>query len=117
MTLSQLGENLVELLPELAGLCPPAAVFDKQTYSPWADGRLHAGLRQSDCHTLVVTGGETDVCVLATVLGAIVVADALCSSADETHDAVMTVYSYRYGQQIEVVSADMLMDEWRPVLR
>ena len=60
------------------------------------------------------------MCVLATVLGAIdlgyraiVVMDALCSSADETHDAVMTVYQHRYGQQVETVSAECLLDEWR----
>jgi nicotinamidase-related amidase len=42
--------------------------------------------------------GATDVCVLATLLGAIdwgfrviLVADALYSSADQTHDAMMNV--------------------------
>jgi nicotinamidase-related amidase len=120
MTLSQLGFELVGLLPELQALCPPASVFDKKTYSPWWDGRLHAALNLRGCRTLVITGGETDVCVLATVLGAvdlgyrvIVVTDALCSSADETHDAVMAVYHHRYGQQIEAVTAEILLDEWR----
>jgi nicotinamidase-related amidase len=120
MTLTHLGPDMASLLPELAALCPPASVFDKRTYSPWWDGELHAALRKQGCGTLIVTGGETDVCVLATVLGAIdlgyrviVVTDALCSSADETHDAVMTVYHHRYGQQVEAVTAELLLDEWR----
>jgi nicotinamidase-related amidase len=120
MTLSQLGEEGIALLPELASLCPPAFTFDKRTYSPWNDGCLHTALQARACGTLIVTGGETDVCVLASVLGAIdlgyrviVVTDALCSSADETHDAVMTVYQSRYGQQVETVTAGFLLDEWR----
>ncbi|MDB5523271.1 MAG: cysteine hydrolase [Rhizobium sp.] len=43
---------------------------------------------------IVITGGETDIFVLAAVLGttdldhrAIVLTDAVCSGADETHDA------------------------------
>ena len=51
---------------------------------------------------MIVTGSETDVCVLATVLGAvdlgyrvIVVRDAVCSSSDEGHDALMTLYHQR----------------------
>lgn len=120
MTLNRLSADLVELLPDLASLCPPARIFDKTSYSPWIDGRLHEALQARDCGTLIVTGGETDVCVLATVLGGIdlgyrviVVTDALCSSADETHDAVMTLYESRYGQQVETVTAERLLDAWR----
>jgi nicotinamidase-related amidase len=121
MTLKSLGPDFVALLPELRALGPPASVFDKRTYSPWVDGRLHASLQRRNCGTLIVTGGETDVCVLATVLGAvdlgyrvIVVTDALCSSSDETHDAAMAVYHHRYGQQVEVVTSELLLEAWRP---
>ena len=41
MTLDRLRPEMVELVPELARYVPPAAVLDKQTYSPWYDGRLH----------------------------------------------------------------------------
>jgi nicotinamidase-related amidase len=67
-----------------------------------------------------VSGGETDVCVLATVLGAVdrgyrvvVATDALCSSSDETHDAMMTLYHNRYGQQVETVTTDIILENWR----
>lgn len=56
---------------------------------------------------MLVSGGETDVCVLATVLGAvdagfrvIVATDALCSSVDETHDAIIGFYHERLSTQI-----------------
>jgi nicotinamidase-related amidase len=70
-------------------------------------------------NTLVITGGETDVCVLATMLGAIdwgfriiLVTDALCSSADETHDAMMNIYLNRFGEQVETVTTETLLESW-----
>jgi nicotinamidase-related amidase len=69
----------------------------------------------------VVSGAETDVCVLATVLSAVdlgfrvvIVEDALCSSSDEGHDALMTMYRMRLHEQIDVIEARELFDIWRP---
>lgn len=99
---------------------PPAAVFDKTTYAPWVHGDLDARLRRRGVDTLVVTGGETDVCVLGTVLGAVdrgyrvvVVVDALCSASDETHDAMVLLYTSRYGQQVETALTEEVLDHWR----
>lgn len=56
---------------QLVALClywtvsPPARILDKHV---WA---LDAWLNGSGIGTLVIAGGETDVCVIATVLGAI----------------------------------------------
>jgi nicotinamidase-related amidase len=65
---------------------------------------MHQQLRGASIDTIIITGGETDVCVLATMIGAvdwgfrvILVTDALCSSADETHNAMMNVYTNRFG--------------------
>jgi nicotinamidase-related amidase len=76
-------------------------------------------LRARGIDSLVVTGAETDVCVLATVLGAVdrgyrvvIPTDALCSSSDHTHDAMLTLYRERYGQQVEAVTADQLLGSW-----
>lgn len=65
---------------------------------------------------LAISGGETDVCVLATVLGAIdlgyrtvLLEDAICGSADETHDASLTVLGERFSVQLDLVpTADFL---------
>ena len=69
----------------------------------------------------MVSGAETDVCVLSTVLGAVdlglrvvMVQDALCSSSDTGHDALMTMYRMRFNEQIDLVSAGELFDLWRP---
>ena len=119
VTIERLGAEMVELVPDLARLVPPAEVLDKRVYSPWLDNDLHERLRRRRTDTLVVTGGETDVCVLGAVLGAVdrgyrvlVVTDALCSSSDETHDAMLTLYHNRYGQQVETVTADEVLQIW-----
>jgi nicotinamidase-related amidase len=119
MTLEAVPPELVQLVPELARFVPPATVVDKRVYSPWLSTDLHARLLRSRVDTLVVTGAETDVCVLATVLGAvdlgyrvIVATDALCSSSDATHDALMTLYHQRFGQQIETAATDEVLETW-----
>jgi nicotinamidase-related amidase len=119
MTIDQIGIEMVDLVPELAQFVPPARVFDKHVYSPWTGTDLHQQLRRAGVDTIIVTGGETDVCLLATMLGAIdwgfrviLVMDALCSSADETHDAMMNVYMNRFGEQVECVTTEILLENW-----
>jgi nicotinamidase-related amidase len=119
MTISRLGREMVELVSELTRFVPPARVVDKKVYSPWLEGHLDDLLRNTPIDTLVVSGSETDVCVLATVLGAVdrgyrvvVATDALCSSTDATHDAMMTLYHNRYGQQVETVTTDTILESW-----
>lgn len=120
MTLERIGADMVELMPELRRFAPPAEVVDKYVYSPWMNTSLHDRLCRRGTDTLIVTGGETDICVLATVLGAIdhgyrviIAVDALCSSSDGAHDASMRVYLTRYGQQVETATADVILEAWR----
>jgi nicotinamidase-related amidase len=120
MTVSHLGRDMIELVPELAGFVPPGELLDKRFYSPWIGTELEQRLRDKRADTVIVSGGETDVCVLATVLGAVdrgyrvvVATDALCSSSDEAHDAMMTLYEKRYGQQVETVTTEKVLESWR----
>lgn len=119
VTLENIDNRLVELLPPLARFVPPAQVLDKRVYSPWTEGRLDAQLRDTAVDTLVITGGETDVCVLATVIGAIdrgfrvvLVTDAICSSTDQTHDALMELYTKRFSEQVEAVRMEEVLANW-----
>ncbi|WP_035487465.1 cysteine hydrolase family protein [Geminicoccus roseus] len=119
MTIEQIGWDMVELMPSLARFVPPAEVIDKHVYSPWEETDLHQRLQRRGIDTLAISGGETDVCVLGTVLGAIdrgyrvvLLRDALCSSTDETHDASLHVYHRRYGVQVEPVTTDVLLANW-----
>ena len=69
--------------------------------------------------TLIVTGAESEMCVLATVLAAVdrgyrvvLVADAVCSSSDRGHDAIMAIYRERFARQIEVAAAETVLSRW-----
>jgi nicotinamidase-related amidase len=111
--------RLLELLPELQRLVPPATIIDKNRYSAFAAPNLLHHLRERRADSLVITGSETDVCVLASVLGAVdygfrvvVVTDAICSSSDEGHDALLTVYRGRYSEQIETAEAETVLSVW-----
>jgi hypothetical protein len=42
----------------------------------------------------------------------IIVRDAICSSSDEGHDALMEVYHSRFSEQIETANADEILDAW-----
>jgi nicotinamidase-related amidase len=115
----ELDPGLLDLLDPLSRYTPPAPVFDKTVYSPWWQTDLHARLQAGGRNTLVITGGETEVCVLATVIGAvdlgyrvILATDALCSSADETHDAMNTIYHDRFGMQVETADIAEIMAAW-----
>lgn len=118
-TRARIDPDLLNLMPELELFVPPAAVFDKLVYSAFANGRLHAELRKRQCHTLIVSGSETDVCVLSSVLAAvdlgyrvILAADAVCSSSDESHDAMIGLYRRRYDVQIEIASTAEIIAQW-----
>jgi nicotinamidase-related amidase len=44
----------------------------------------------------------------------IIVEDALCSSSDAGHDALMTMYRLRFTEQIDLIKAEQLADLWQP---
>ncbi|MDB5370271.1 MAG: cysteine hydrolase [Roseomonas sp.] len=120
MTLEALPPDAIELVPPLARFAPPAAVIDKTVYSPWLTPDLDNLLKQRGAEALIISGAETDVCVLATVLGAVdrgyrvvLPSDGLCSSSDKMHDALLGLYAERYGQQIEVGTVEQILRHWK----
>ena len=120
-TRSNLAPCALDIVPELARYSPPALVVDKPAYSAFFGSRLGHLLVERHVGTVVVSGAETDVCVLSTVLGAVdlgfrvvIVQDALCSSSDTGHDALMTMYRTRFHGQIDLVEAKELFELWRP---
>ncbi|MEA2876720.1 MAG: hypothetical protein QOF14_1916 [Hyphomicrobiales bacterium] len=118
-TREHLDPGLIELLPPLAKLVPPAQVIDKTRYSAFALSTLTEHLIARAADALIVTGAETDVCVLATVLGAvdrgfrvIVVSDGVCSVSDAGHDSLLDLYRKRFSQQIETADSESILSNW-----
>jgi nicotinamidase-related amidase len=119
LTLERIDRRLLELVSPLARLAPPAAIVDKRVYSPFTEPSLLGLLRERGIGSLVITGAETDVCVLAAVLDAVdlgyrvvLASDALCSSSDQTHDALMTLYRERFSEQIETADTASILAVW-----
>jgi len=118
-TRERLDPALFELVPELARFTPPAPVFDKPVYSAFASAKLLAYLRERSIDTLVLSGAETDVCVLSSALGAVdhgsrvvIATDAVCSFSDAGHDSLLALFRERFSQQISAVTVEEIIDRW-----
>jgi nicotinamidase-related amidase len=119
-TRKHLPPSALELVPALSKFVPPAAIIDKPAYSAFSNPGLAGRLVDKKVGTVVISGAETDVCVLSTVLSAVdfgfrvvIVEDALCSSSDVGHDALMTMYRTRFHGQVDLVTAEELTEFWR----
>ena len=68
-------------------------------------------------HALAVSNPQavTETILAAVDLGyhVIVPTDAICSSSDETHDALLKLCRERYGEQIEPSTVDQVLARWR----
>ncbi len=119
ITRSNLDPRLLELVEPLDRLAAQAHVCDKAVYSAFGNPGLRVWLARRGIETLIVSGGETDVCVLATVMSAldfgfriILVSDALCSTSDTTHDALMLLYRRRYSLQVGTATTEEILATW-----
>jgi nicotinamidase-related amidase len=119
MTGERIDPALIELLPALRSLVPPAIVIDKCHYSSFAESALPRLLTEREIEAVVISGGETDVCVLAALLGAVdrglrvvLATDALCSTSDAAHDCILALCRDRFSQQIEAAGAEEILDNW-----
>ena len=120
VTRRELDPHFLELLPPLRALVPPAQVIDKTAYSAFGGTDLAPRLQARGADTVILSGTETDVCVLSTALDAvdlglrvIVLRDCLCSSRDDTHDALVRLYETRFRHQVELLDCEQLLRHWR----
>ena len=119
VTLDRMPAEMLDLVPSLVPLAAPERICDKTTFSGFATGSLGEAVKRRGADTLVLTGIETDVCVLATALAAvdlglhvIVVADAVTSASSTCHAATLEMLRSRYSEQVEVASVEHLLAVW-----
>lgn len=121
LTREAIDPALLDIVPELARFAPPARIMDKARYSAFTAPGLPSFLAASGANTLILSGAETDICVLATLFDAvdvgfrtIVARDAVCSSSDAGHDAVLSMLEHRLSVQVEVADVADILGRWNP---
>jgi nicotinamidase-related amidase len=108
-----LGDPSAEVVPELAP-APGELTVQKHWYDAFAGSPLDGALRARGVRSLVVTGTMTDICVLATVVGAFnreyrvtVVEDGVATLWPEIQRATLDIVRRAYGR---VVPAKVVAD-------
>ena len=116
VTLDALDPAMVDILPELQPLA--TRLVDKTGYSAMGNPAFRRAAQAAGC--LIVSGVETDVCVLSTVMEAmeagvriILPTDALASSSDLCHDRALGILHDRFDDQIELGTVDQILAAWK----
>ncbi len=108
--------HLIEIVDALTPYATPDTLIDKFTYSVFEAPDCMQRLAALGTTTIIFTGVETDVCVLASLMTAvdrgyrvIAVADALGSSSQAGHDATLKHVLTRLPDQVEIVSTSEVL--------
>jgi len=119
VTRPKLAPGMLDLVAELAALAAPGSIIDKPTHSAFAAPEFVDRLAALGADTLIVTGVETDVCVLGTILDGIdrgfrivAVSDAMTSSSLPGHHATLDLILPRFDQQVEIVTTEAALRAW-----
>jgi len=115
----RIDPGLLDVLPQLTLLAPTAPVIDKTGYSVFSTAEFNLLLQERDIESLVLSGVETDVCVLSTALAAvdrglrvIIVNDAVTSGSPQGHNAALEIIRLRFDQQIELAITAEVLAAW-----
>jgi len=107
---------LHDLMEPLKAIAPATQVFDKPGYSIFSNETIHARLQSRGVRALIFSGAETDVCVYSSVLHAIdlnyrvvIVTDAVGSSDNAAHRAVIEQLAPRMPEQILLLSTEAIL--------
>lgn len=116
VTLDQLDPAQVDVVHELKPWAK--RVGDKPGYSALASAEIRAAAIAA--RDVILTGVETDVCVLATAIEAmeaglrvILARDALTSSSLSCHAKALDILHDRFDEQIEVAGVDQILAAWQ----
>lgn len=120
VTQAEAGPEILDLHPDIAAHAQPGNVFDKLTHDAFDSLSFDDHIRRENPSALILTGIETDVCVLATAMSAvdlgyrtIIATDGVASSMAESHTATLNHIYPRFDQQIELVNIETIIANWQ----
>jgi nicotinamidase-related amidase len=116
VTTDRLDPAQIEIVHELQPWAKRVA--DKSGYSALANTELHGAAAAA--RDVILTGVESDVCVLATALDAvdaglrvILAIDALSSASPANHAKALDILYERLDEQIEAATVDQILAAWK----
>jgi nicotinamidase-related amidase len=117
--MTKLDPRLFDIISVLRPFVLQGSLANRYVFSAFEGDNLLTTLESRGVTTLVFSGVETDVCVLASVLRAIdagyrviIAEEGVASSNSEGHAAALSAIFPRFDQQIELVSIDELLTHW-----
>jgi ureidoacrylate peracid hydrolase len=112
------GTPSAEVIPALAPL-PGELVVPKRWYDAFAGTPLDGALRSRGVTSLVITGTMTDICVLATVVGAFnreyritVAADGVATLWPEIQRATLDIIGRAFGRVVPAAAIAEELSHW-----
>lgn len=118
VTLDQVDPALIDVVPELRSWAK--RVGDKPGYSAMVNPDLRKAAVETSDHCVILTGVETDVCVMATAFDAmeaglrvVLALDAMTSSSPACHVKALDILYDRFDEQIEVATVDEILAAWQ----
>jgi nicotinamidase-related amidase len=119
VTQDEAGAEILDLHPALGPHAAAERVFDKPTHDAFDSPDLARHIAAAAPSALVLSGVETDVCVLATAMSAVdlgyrtvIATDAVASSVPESHAACLAHVYPRFDQQIELAGVAEILAAW-----
>lgn len=117
VTLERMDPGLVNVIGELR--LWERGIVDKTGYSALGNTDFRREASESGDRCLILTGVETDVCVLSTAMEAmdlglrvILARDAITSSSAKCHELALQIVYERFDEQIELATVDEIIAAW-----
>lgn len=121
VTRDELSAGALELHPDLAAYGAVARTFDKTTHDAFDEAAFARHIESLEPSALILSGVETEVCVLATAMSAVdlgyrtvIAVDAVASSMPESHRACLEHVYPRFDQQVELARVEEILAAWSP---
>ncbi len=118
VTLESMDPNLVNVIEELRPW--ERGIVDKTGYSALGNPEFRRTVSEPSHRCLILSGVETDVCVLSTAMEAmdlglrvIFALDAVTSSSAKCHELALQIVHERFDEQIELATVDDILNSWQ----
>lgn len=118
VTLERMNPSLIEIVDELRPWA--RRLVDKNVFSVLSNAEFQRSVQATDDRCLIVSGFETDVCVLSTVMDAvdlgwrvILAVDAVSSASSPGHESALQILHDRFDEQVEMASVQAILTAWQ----